>query len=72
MNEVDKPKKPMIYYYAIVLLITMLVNLFMIPAINRAEVKEVDYGTFMTMTEKSPLWLTAVPAVWVWNPPLWI
>ena len=51
MNEVDKPKKPMIYYYAIVLLITMLVNLFMIPAINRAEVKEVDYGTFMKATE---------------------
>lgn len=41
----------MIYYYAIVLLITMLVNLFMIPAINRAEVKEVDYGTFMKATE---------------------
>ena len=51
MNEVDKPKKPMIYYYAIVLLVMMLVNLFMIPAINRAEVKEVDYGTFMKATE---------------------
>ena len=41
----------MIYYYAIVLLVMMLVNLFMIPAINRAEVKEVDYGTFMKATE---------------------
>ena len=51
MNEVNKPKKPMIYYYAIVLLVMMLVNLFMIPAIHRAEVKEVDYGTFMKATE---------------------
>ncbi len=52
MNEVNKPKKPLIFYYAVVLLILALMNLFAIPALNRAEIKEVDYGTFMKMTEE--------------------
>ena len=55
MNEVNKPKKPLIYYYAIVILALALLNLFAIPALNRAEVKEVDYGTFMKATEQQQI-----------------
>ena len=51
MNEVNKPKKPLIYYYAIVILALALLNLFAIPAMNTAEITEVDYGTFMKQTE---------------------
>ena len=51
MNEVNKPKKPLIYYYAIVILSLALLNLFAIPAMNQREIKEVDYGTFMKATE---------------------
>ncbi len=51
MNEVNKPKKPLIYYYAIVMLALALLNLFAIPALNQREIKEVDYGTFMKATE---------------------
>ncbi|MBR2793896.1 MAG: ATP-dependent zinc metalloprotease FtsH [Solobacterium sp.] len=46
-----KPKKPMIYYYAIVMLIVMLLNLFAVPALNAQQVKEVDYAAFMKATE---------------------
>ena len=55
MNEVNKPKKPLIYYYAVVMLALALLNLFAIPALNRKEVKEVDYGTFMKMTENQEI-----------------
>ena len=51
MDEVKKPKKPMIYYYAVVMLAVMLLNLFAVPALNAKEVKEVDYATFMKATE---------------------
>ncbi|MDY5627976.1 MAG: ATP-dependent zinc metalloprotease FtsH [Clostridia bacterium] len=52
MNEVKKPKKPLIYYYGIVLLILMLFNLLLMPKMLERQIKEVDYGTFMTMTEE--------------------
>ena len=51
MNEVKKPKKPLIYYYSIVLLIILILNVIVVPSIRRLQIKEVDYGTFMTMTE---------------------
>ena len=51
MNEVDKPRKPLIYYYGVVLLLLMLFNLFLMPALSQQAIKEVDYGTFMAMTE---------------------
>jgi len=50
MNEVKKPKKPLIYYYSIVMLLILLFNLLVVPMISKGTVKEVDYGTFMTMT----------------------
>ena len=55
MNEVKKPKKPLIYYYFIVLLIIMLFNLLLMPKIAERRIKETDYGTFMTMTEEKDI-----------------
>ena len=51
MNEVKKPQKPLLYYYGIVLLIVLLFNSIAMPWLLERQVKEVDYGTFMTMTE---------------------
>ena len=51
MNEVKKPKKPLIFYYAIVMGVLLLVNFLLMPYLMERRVKEVDYGTFMTMTE---------------------
>lgn len=51
MNEVKKPRKPLIYYYTIVLIAIILFNFLAMPLISGARVKEVDYGTFITMTQ---------------------
>ena len=51
MNEVKRPKKPLIYYYGIILLILLLFNLLALPKITQLRMVEVDYGTFMSMTE---------------------
>ena len=53
MNEVKKPKKPLIFYYGIVLLVILLFNLIAMPWLAERQIKEVDYGTFMTMTEEN-------------------
>ena len=55
MNEIKKPKKPLIFYYGIVMLALLLVNLFIMPWMARRQIQEVDYGTFMTMTENGEL-----------------
>ena len=52
MNEVKKPKKPLIYYYGIVLVALLLFNFLAVPWLSQRQVKKVDYGTFMTMTEE--------------------
>ena len=52
MKEVKSPKKPLYYYYGIVLLVIVLVNLFLTPMLSRAQVTDVDYGTFMDMIEE--------------------
>ena len=49
MNEVKTPKKPLIYYYAIMLLILLLFNFLAMPWIAQRQIQEVDYGTFMQM-----------------------
>ena len=51
MNEVKSPKKPMLYYYTMALLVLLLINFLAVPWLSQRQVKEVDYGTFMTMTE---------------------
>ena len=55
MREVKTPKKPLIYYYALALLILSLLNFFVMPWLAEKQVKEVDYGTFMTMTEDTDI-----------------
>lgn len=60
MNEVKKPKKPLIFYYGIALAIMLLFNLFAMPQLIQQRVKEVDYGTFMSMTEKKEIGLVEV------------
>ena len=55
MNEVKTPKKPLIYYYSIVMLVLLLMNLFIMPLLQQARIKDVDYGTFMTMTENKEI-----------------
>ena len=51
MKEVKSPKKPLIYYYGIVILVLILFNLIVSPLLMKAQVTEVDYGTFMKMIE---------------------
>ena len=52
MKKVEKPKKPLIFYYLIALIILVLLNTFLFPTIlGKNKVKEVDYGTFLTMVE---------------------
>jgi cell division protease FtsH len=55
MNEVKKPKKPLIFYYTIVMVLLLLFNLFAMPYISQHSVKEVDYGTFISMTENGEI-----------------
>lgn len=52
MKEVKSPRKPLIYYYGIVLLILLLFNLLVTPLLSQQQVQEVDYGTFMRMIEE--------------------
>jgi len=51
MKEVKPPKKPLMYYYSIALMVLLLFNFIAVPWMAERQVKEVDYGTFMTMTE---------------------
>ena len=55
MNEVKSPKKPLIYYYMIVMLVVLLFNLLAMPWLAEHQIKEVDYNTFVTMTEKKEI-----------------
>lgn len=52
MKEVKSPKKPLIYYYGIVLLSIFLFNMLITPMLTQNQVTEVDYGTFMDMIEE--------------------
>ena len=52
MKEVKPSKKPLAIYYAIVLVVLLVLNFVFVPWLTERQVKEVDYGTFMTMTEE--------------------
>ena len=52
MKEVKTPRKPLAIYYALVLLMLLLLNLVLLPWMEERQIKEVDYGTFMTMTQE--------------------
>lgn len=60
MNEVKTPKKTPLYYYGIVVLCLMLFNSLVMPWFARRQIKLVDYGTFMTMTENKEIGLVEV------------
>ena len=55
MHEVQKPKKPLYYYYGVAMLILMCFNLLAMPYMAEKQVKNIDYGTFMTMTENKEI-----------------
>ena len=55
MNEVKKPKKPLIFYYCIALAVILALNLLVVPALQQLRIREVDYGTFMSMTENGEI-----------------
>ena len=52
MNEVKSPKKPLLYYYFVVMLLVMLFNFIAMPWISEHQINDVDYNTFVTMTEQ--------------------
>ena len=55
MNEVRRPRKPLLMFYGVMLLLLLLFNWFVLPSVSQSQIKDVDYGTFMTMTEKGKL-----------------
>ena len=55
MKEVKTPKRPLIYYYTVALIVLSVLNFLVMPWLAEKQVKEVDYGTFMTMTEKGEI-----------------
>ena len=55
MQEIKKPKKPIIFYYAIVMIVLLLINVFLMPFVSQRKIQEVDYGTFMKMTENQEI-----------------
>ena len=60
MKEVKNPKKPLIYYYVLVLLALSLFNLVVTPFLSRPQIDEVDYGTFMDMIEEKDIGVVEV------------
>ena len=60
MKEVKAPKRPLIYYYGIVLLIILLFNMLVTPMLTRNQVVEVSYGTFMDMIEEKDIGVVQV------------
>ena len=55
MNEVKKPRRSILYFYLILMMILLVINTMIAPMLAEQEIKEVDYGTFMTMTENKQI-----------------
>lgn len=55
MNEVHSPKKPLIFYYMVAMLLVMLFNFIAMPWLSQYQIQEVDYNTFVLMTEKGEI-----------------
>ena len=60
MNEVKSPKKPLIYYYLVAALLVVLFNMLLMPAMMEKRIEQVDYGTFMSMTEEGNIGLVEI------------
>ena len=63
MNEVKRPQKPLIFYYGIVMLVIILFNFIAMPWIASQQVKEVDYGTFMSMIDEKNIGLVEISEI---------
>lgn len=55
MNEVKTPKKPLVFYYGIAMVVLLLLNMLVMPLMTQHRVEEVDYGTFIKMTENKEI-----------------
>lgn len=55
MNEVKTPKKPLVFYYGIAMVVLLLLNMLVMPLMTQHRVEEVDYGTFIKMTESKEI-----------------
>jgi cell division protease FtsH len=55
MQEVKRPKRPLIFYYVVMILVILLFNCIVVPYIAGKAISDVDYGTFMTMTENGEI-----------------
>ena len=55
MNEIKTPKKPLLYYYMVALLVLLLFNLLAMPWLEEHQIRDVDYNTFVSMTEQGQL-----------------
>mgnify|MGYP000898891521 FL=1 len=55
MNEVKSPKKPLIFYYLVAMLLVMLFNFIAMPWLSQYQIQEVDYNTFVDMTKKGEI-----------------
>ena len=55
MQEVKRPKKPLVYFYVAMILVIFIFNCLVVPYLARKAIKDVDYGTFMTMTEREEI-----------------
>ncbi len=60
MQQVKKPKKPLIFYYVLVLLVMFVLNTFVVPGYLKHQIKEVDYGTFLTMLDDKEVAMSQV------------
>ena len=55
MQDIENPKKPLIYYYIVGLMIVLFLNAFVFPLMLRQQIEEVDYGTFLTMLDEGSI-----------------
>ena len=55
MNEVKQPRRPMLVFYIVMLILMLVFNTLVLPSLAKQQIQEVDYGTFMTMTEKKQI-----------------
>ena len=60
MNEVKKPRKPLLFYSLIVLLVILLFNTLVMPMITKSRITEVDYGTFIKMAENKEIGIVEI------------
>ena len=60
MNEVKRPRRSLLFYYLVVMLVLVLFNTLLMPMFNSWEIKQVDYGTFIAMTENGEIGLVEV------------